>query len=276
MPLKEEEVYIDIDYVLDNARSSIRNVIELIVELVTNVDDAYERISKEQNKKMAKNQPCMVEYKYGGGSNSSFIICSDKATGLSYDDVIKIFRLGDKSNSGTATRGFWSRGLKEITAHGYLKLKTIKNNKYTEGSYSLRTKKFNTSYQDAKPTKDQLIDVVSGKTNTNGTKVEFELLPRTIAHTTFQQLEQKLKDHFMFKNILMNNNKTLDLTLIDVNNNRKIKPIHTPPKIITTIHKGEIKSNEISKHQAFYNCSDKVFFELYEIEEYDRPLDDFR
>lgn len=93
--------------------STISGVIDAIVELVTNADDAYERI--EEGDML---DPSIIEIfvTRAKGGKCTKIVVRDSASGMSFETLRKAIEFsGDTSGfkEGKSVRGFFGRGLKE-------------------------------------------------------------------------------------------------------------------------------------------------------------------
>lgn len=102
--------------------SAINQLIDAIVELVTNCDDAYDK-SKIKEKKI------QISIDYKGKMK-----VRDHATGLYGDEMEKCFLQVGNYTSDKDNRGFFSRGAKDITALGDVTFECIKNKKYSKVS----------------------------------------------------------------------------------------------------------------------------------------------
>ena len=72
------------------AQKAIKNIEDIFVECITNVDDSEERISISRNEKKWHGK-LRIEYFQGGkNQKEGKIIFKDKAEGMSYDKLIKV------------------------------------------------------------------------------------------------------------------------------------------------------------------------------------------
>lgn len=101
---------------------TIKSVNDAMVELITNCVDAYNKsslISKERHIKIDV-------------FDQNKINVSDRALGLTSEELESCFlQIGNFTSSETS-RGFFSRGAKDITALGNVTFNSIKNNKYSQ------------------------------------------------------------------------------------------------------------------------------------------------
>lgn len=99
---------------------TIKSIDDAIIELITNAIDAYNKTEY------------IERYIYIDVINGTAVRVTDHALGLDADGLQKCFlQLGDYTASD-GSRGFFSRGAKDISALGNVLFETIKNNKYSE------------------------------------------------------------------------------------------------------------------------------------------------
>ena len=100
--------------------SAVNHIMDAIVELITNSDDAYDKggITKKD---------IHIHLNYRGQ-----LIVTDQAIGLSSDSMKKCFLQVGNFTSTEENRGFFSRGAKDISALGDVFFESIKNNKYSK------------------------------------------------------------------------------------------------------------------------------------------------
>ncbi|MFL2819251.1 MAG: hypothetical protein ACJ0BR_06315, partial [Candidatus Puniceispirillales bacterium] len=258
---------IDKRAITDISSASITSITEAVIELLTNVDDSYERIANG-NKKAYSEKKCLIKYKRGGNHQPSYLEIYDNAEGMSANDIVRNLTIG-KYSSGGSTRGHFSKGLKDISIFGTVTLKSIKDNLYSETTFSLQDEGY-AKPKTQKATQQHINDLNLKKKNRNGTKIEY-LIKRgnRLTHTTFDQLVKDLETHYMLKNILHEQKRSLRV-LIQNLNDKSHKPqllVHKPPLIKKTIFDEIIQSDSIKEYNDFYKPDDEVCFSLYEIEE---------
>ena len=100
--------------------SAVNHIIDAIVELITNSDDAYDK-GKIANKKIH------IHLDYNG-----ILKVTDQAIGLNGDDMKKCFLQVGNYTSQENNRGFFSRGAKDISALGDVYFESIRDNKYSK------------------------------------------------------------------------------------------------------------------------------------------------
>lgn len=105
-------------------QSTITSIEDAIVELITNSDDAYGKAKGIKER--------LFEFEIINKDNARLLIVRDHATGLFAEEMEKCFLQVGKFTSDNKSRGFFSRGAKDITALGETVFESIKDNKYSK------------------------------------------------------------------------------------------------------------------------------------------------
>lgn len=100
---------------------TINYVYEGLVELITNSDDAYNK-----GKILDKKIDIICDYK------NKITKVTDQAIGLDGEGMVKCFLQVGEYTSSSESRGFFSRGAKDISVLGNLTFESIKDNKYSK------------------------------------------------------------------------------------------------------------------------------------------------
>ena len=109
------------------ALGSITSLTQALVELITNVDDAYERLNKPNKTYQGD---CAIFYDRGGETRSTTLKISDKAAGMDADKLYSVLKKhGDKIKSEGASRGFFARGLLDVSSIADVFIQTVKDKK---------------------------------------------------------------------------------------------------------------------------------------------------
>lgn len=103
-------------------QSAITSLEDAIIELITNADDAYNK----------KNQKTPRKFNIEIDSINRTLIVRDHALGLFAEGMEKCFLQVGKFTSDENSRGFFSRGAKDISALGDTTFESIKDNKYSK------------------------------------------------------------------------------------------------------------------------------------------------
>ena len=92
-------------------RSMSNGLLSAAIELITNVDDSYERFANKGSpdfKIKQWNGDCRIEYERHNVKDSSYFIIKDKAQGIQYDDLERILSdHGENKESKGAGRGIF-------------------------------------------------------------------------------------------------------------------------------------------------------------------------
>ena len=110
--LKPSDFRFDARYRLQNAKLSIRDIFDVIVELVTNADDRYQVLKIEGR--------IEIEIQRQRGGKGSILQVRDYADGMSAKDMVeKLQGYGQRVSGlekGLSVRGTNSRGANDIAA----------------------------------------------------------------------------------------------------------------------------------------------------------------
>lgn len=175
---------------------AIKNVIDAMIELITNAHDAY-------NKDNTLHSPyCIcVQPIYENKKILKEINVIDQAIGLTGDNMENNFLTVGNYTSSETSRGFFSRGAKDVSNIGNVIFESIKDNKYSkieinsEGMGRILNKDINVT--------DNLRTSTGIKIN--GLKVNIKLLPPFKKITT-EQLKKQLSGHYALRDIISDNN----------------------------------------------------------------------
>ena len=100
--------------------SAINSILDALVELITNCDDAYDKGN-------IKDKYIDIELDYNG-----ILSVTDQAIGLNSIEIENCFLQIGNYTSSENNRGFFSRGAKDICALGNIHFESIKNNLYSK------------------------------------------------------------------------------------------------------------------------------------------------
>lgn len=99
---------------------TIKSVDDALIELITNAVDAYNKTSYEER---------LIQIDV---MSSSQVIVRDRAVGLTAEEMASCFLQVGTYTADSDSRGFFSRGAKDISSLGDIYFNTVKNNKYSE------------------------------------------------------------------------------------------------------------------------------------------------
>jgi hypothetical protein len=203
------EIHLSARYYQFNRSFAIRDVYDALVELITNCDDSYHRLSRA-GMQSRDGGPIAIEYLAG---KNAMVAVYDRAEGMTLAQMQeKLADVGTR-RSGEGDRGFMARGAKDCTELGSLIYESVKDDRY---------------YKCELTTKPQFVPLASGERVTselrsrmrigrgNGTVVTLKLnreqrLPR------FESLVRELPWHFALRDILAETSPT-QVQLTNLNN----------------------------------------------------------
>jgi len=185
-------------------------IFEALIEIITNSDDAYEKL----NNSLEYCGDLRIEYFRGGKKNPTILKVKDKACGMSYEEMKKKL-LEYHERTSTTSRGFFGRGLRDVTALGDVKVSSMHNGFFSEVIMKQDLSVYST-FQNAKPTKDICKNLGVKKSGTTieviipaGSKSDYNPYAETII--------KHLPKHYALSRILHEKNKTINLTFVDQN-----------------------------------------------------------
>lgn len=101
--------------VCEQAKATVKSILDAIVELVTNSDDSFKTI--EQGGERIDKAIIEIKISRAIGGNCKELIISDSAAGMNRDDLLnEAIKFGGETGGrkkGRKVRGFFGRGLKE-------------------------------------------------------------------------------------------------------------------------------------------------------------------
>ena len=267
----------------ENANKAIRSTWDIIKELVTNVDDSYQRMHiselKLKNKNITDEQiknshwegDCQIYIDRGGKKNSTFFMIKDKAEGFDEKNIEKKLATAyGEHTAGEASRGFFNKGLKDIAYKFPLNIYSQKNETFIHAHVDFRNAKGSEDIGDVtvhtyqyKEIPDDKKQYLSLKKNRSGTTIILEI-PADVpnfTNTKFSSIEKNLANHFTLSRMLTAMpRKNLNLTLHSSMLDKKGKVIeHFSPK-------GELVIDEkwdLNKYAKEFNCSPTVEFKVW-------------
>ena len=117
--------------VVELSKATVQNLIDGIVELITNSDDSYKRL---EEKGEAVNGEIEIYVNREKGGICENLVVKDFAEGMSKQDLISAIEFAGETSgfeSGKSVRGLFGRGLKEtIISFGEGEIRTIRNRKF--------------------------------------------------------------------------------------------------------------------------------------------------
>ena len=195
---------IDSRYYELNRPSAIKNVFDALVEIITNCDDSYHRLWKK-GKIQKDGGPILIEVCHRRGSGKkSLLIIRDQAEGLTLENMIKKFVEVGVRQSESGDRGFMSRGLRDCTELGDVKITSVVDDRLYEARLTSRSQLL-PDVDGEKVTKEIRESLNIGKDN--GTVIEIEVT-RHIGLPRISKIKAELPWHYALRDILDENSQS--------------------------------------------------------------------
>lgn len=242
---------IDPEIVPQQAQSTIKSVVDAIVELVTNSDDSYSRL-EESGLRPGGRIDIHVRREKGG--TCRLLKVSDQAEGMDWEGLYKAVTFAAPASGffeGRTVRGMFGRGMKEaIVGLGRGSVHTAKEGVEYEVEIFLEKRK----------PKYKVIRMRRPTTEAEGTIVAIEVSSPRIRCPTFDILYRQVCNHFALRDIQQNTNRHVQLALDDVTIKRSRPVVFTPLR-------GELQVRERIDIEGFgtaaveiYQCDEKLEF----------------
>ena len=171
---------------------AVQTPLDALVEMVTNADDAYQNKSRFVSRQKGDIEVCFLQ--------PYTILVRDHALGMTAEEMrINLLQVGDYTAVSQYSRGYFSRGAKDISALGDVTFMAIKNGKFSQSQilYSSETKMISENI-DATPELYEKCGIDEGQ---NGFVGFVEVRPE---HTSITSLETyaQFKKHVSVRDIL--------------------------------------------------------------------------
>lgn len=192
------------------AKQTVQELIDAIIELVTNADDSYTRLHTAQAADSKEGQ-IVITVKRGPGGKARYLEVSDEAEGMSLETIkTKALWYGAQTSGFSEdkpVRGFWGRGLKEtIFALGEGKIESVKN-----GERSVVRVWWDNWENKGKA---ELLQHSSGPTNHNGTTISINVT-EDVKCPDWEKLKQQVSQHYALRDIVRRRKIILILSNVD-------------------------------------------------------------
>ena len=181
-------------------QAAIRDVEDAVVELITNSDDAYNR------KKQTTQRKIEIEVSY-----PNKLVIRDHATGLEGSRMKECFLQVGEYTSTKESRGFFSRGAKDISILGEVTFETIKDDKYSR--CVLDVEACGEVEEADTPATEEIRERL--KIPENGLQVTLQLTPE-VSMPKVEKLQIATSQHFSLRQIVKN---PLNKITLDIQNN---------------------------------------------------------
>ena len=187
------------------ADSTIRNVLDAVVELVTNCDDAYSRLEQEGKKCTGKIE---IYLDRASGGKCRLIKVVDEAGGIPHDSLKKAIEFGGETSGlkeGRTVRGLFGRGLKEsIIALGKGTIITLNDNILSIAKIWYDKEDRDAVYEMKVPLMNPPLGKLQeyGLTSPTGTVVEIEIENEEKNYIPARnKIQNYISDHFSLRDI---------------------------------------------------------------------------
>ena len=209
------------------ADSTVRGVMDAVVELVTNCDDSYVRQEQE-----GKNPPGRIDIyidRVTGGHCKELKI-TDEASGMDYQALGRAIEFSGETSGfkeGRSVRGFFGRGLKEsILALGIGTIYTLKDNVLSRAVIYYDEKAKESKYELSVPmknlSKDELLGY--GFLGDSGTVVQINITNQKKDHILGRfHIEDQIINHYALRDINSSFKRNVFLHFSDVDSKDKFK-----------------------------------------------------
>lgn len=201
------------------AKATVKNLIDGLVELITNSDDSYKRLEEKDSKINKKIIRIYVDRKKGGICEK--LIVQDFAEGMTKEELEKAIEFAGETSGftiGKSVRGFFGRGLKEtIIALGEGEIKTVKDGKLCKTRVWFDRTKKRPQYD------DELLNDIQSTSEPNGTEISINITNEKIKIPEFEKFKEHLSKHYALRDIMASSDKReILLTFEDKKRNLKI------------------------------------------------------
>lgn len=242
LPINEERL------AFEQARGTIKSILDAIVELVTNSDDSFSKMGD-----VTLDPEIKIAIKRKTGGLCEFIKVIDNAAGMTYEELLKAIEFAGLTSGfmeGKKVRGFLGRGLKEsIIALGNGYILTKKNGKvsgvkiWLENTESSRYPK--PFYEDLNTAEIEKFCEDINKFS-SGTVVYIDQINDYYKINDVETLYCQIRDHYQLRGINSNPNRKVILEFHAENKSIKDSPIGRSliRQIIFTYPKNKIVQDE--------------------------------
>lgn len=238
-------------FIVQTIKATVKNIIDGIIELVTNSDDGYRRLEGDGK---SANGDIEISINRKKGGTCEKLIVKDYAGGMSQEKLEKAIEFGGETSGfeeGKSVRGFFGRGLKEtILSLGEGQIKTINQGKTCSTKVWLENNR--------KPQyDDELLKMVEETEEPEGTEIFISITNEKIKIPEIDNFKEQLSKHLSLRDI--NSNKSRKVILIFDDLKRKAK---TRSRITFSYPQGTKIIDE--KEITLQSFGDKIKLSIYE------------
>jgi hypothetical protein len=248
--------------------STIRGILDAIVELVTNSDDSYTRLESKGRETSGIIKIFLTRTK---GGHCTFIRVIDEAEGMSFQSLKKSIEFSGETSGfkeGGTVRGFFGRGLKEsIIALGKGSIFTLKDSVLCNAEIYYDSKEKDAIYKLATPIKGESEEELKnlGFNSRSGSIVEIKITNTSKDNIPSSKIiDDHISKHYSLRDICASKKRKIELHFSEPDN----KGLLTKTLLSYQYPKGELvfdKPVNIS--------GDNVYIKIYESEvQLDSPV----
>lgn len=243
------------------AKATVKNLIDGLVELITNSDDSYKRL-EQAGHSVSGEIEIIVERKKGG-------ICTclqvrDKAEGMTREELEKAIEFAGETSGieeGKSVRGMFGRGLKEtIIALGEGEIISVKNGKRVSTKIYIDKNTRQPSYD------DEMLDKVTETIEQNGTVVSIKVTNEKFKIPELDKFEEQLTNHFALRDINSDNNRKIKLIFRDLKRRAEITKFikYHKPQVKLILNKALTLSDGDKIDLRIYESQSPLSFQKYD------------
>lgn len=211
----EREMEVDRRHLRMQSMQAIRSVVDALVELITNSDDAYRANGDDKS-------GILVAVTRRRKAGSCEIIVKDRAGGMSKEDMEqKILKYGAFS-AAEKSRGFMGRGAKDIAALGPASFESIRSGKYSCVDIS---PEFRTRTMKPIPAREEHYKDFGVKPGKGGLKVSLEV-NKSYTIPRHDSLCRDLQRHYALRDIVRHR----EIKVADTNSGEQASLRYMPPE----------------------------------------------
>jgi len=233
------------------AKTTVKTLVDGIVELVTNCDDSYRRLEGEGEVPSGEIE-IYVDRRKGGICENLKV--KDYAEGMTKEELQKAIVVASETSGfekGKSVRGLFGRGLKEtIIALGEGEIKIIKNGKECKTKLWFDKKIKKPQYD------DELLNDVRDISEKDGTEININITNEKIKIPEYEKFKNQISSHYALRDI--NSSKHREITLIFDDLKRKAR--YTVPISFSYPEGKKVKEEDV----RLPGHGDKVKILIYE------------
>ena len=179
--------------------------IRAFVELITNCDDAYNKMTSSNHA-----QRGAIEISVSKEADYPYLTIHDKAIGMNSERMDEALGSYTSATSEDTDRGYFGRGLKDgILALGEGEVESIVDNTLHRAWLGIR---HGSPYYEAQEPVSVSQDNLARRSVNSGTTVRIKVTRPDVALPTYDNLVERIPLHFMLRNILSNPARDIILT----------------------------------------------------------------